>query len=215
MFYGLVCALLAFYWLQMRVIPLFLLCVAGVAVTKSAFALASLFYGLLWFAYCRGWRRSALVTGVMAAILGAFLFLDTDNPTSLFFHNGRLPIWIYAVNALGERPWLGYGVAEFSREFPAYHQVLGDKRWEEAHNELIEYVFNMGMVGLLVLLPFALSLGRRIYFLPRSKGKELAAGALLMLAVNAIGSFPLQIAPFATLTVFALAWIFSARAGDT
>lgn len=214
-FFGLLCAWLAFFWLWRRNYVFALLCAAGVLLTKSAFAGASLVYGLLWFLYCRGKKKLAVLAGSVLLIVGASLFIDSEKPSDFFFHNGRLPIWVYAVNALAERPWLGYGVGEFSKEFPAYHQVLRDKRWEEAHNELIEYVFNTGLVGLLALLPLMIAVLVRLWRIPRSPAKELAVGTLIMLGVNAMGNFPLQIAPFATGAIYALAWILRPLPEDT
>lgn len=213
--FGLLMALLAWFWLNERRVLPFLLCAGFVVASKSAFSLASLGSGMLWFAYCRGWRKSSLAAGLLAGITAFFFFLSSDAPGDFFFHNGRLPVWVYAFNAISEQPWLGYGIGEFSREFPAYHQVLQDKRWEEAHNELIEYVFNVGLIGVLAVLPFVVNVATRLWRMPMTPAKELAGGTLLMIGVNAMGSFPLQIAPFATLAIYSVAWILSSVSGET
>ncbi len=213
-FFGLLMALCAWYWLQQRLWVAFGISVVFVLLTKSAFSLLALAAGLMWFAWCRGWRRSVAFASLILAWLGFYLFVVSE-PGSFFFHNGRLPVWVYTVNAIREAPWLGYGVAEFSREFPAYHQVLIDKRWEEAHNELLEYVFNTGLVGLIAMLPFLIAVLKRLWMLPKSREKELFAGILLMIGVNAMGSFPLQIAPFAALAIYSVAWVLRPLPEDT
>ncbi len=209
-FYGLFMAWLGWIWIVNRKYLLAFVSVLAMLAAKSAFALASFFFALLWFVWCRGWKKSSSLLALAGFLGGAFLFLYGDDHPGFFSHNGRLHIWVYSINAIAEQPWLGYGVGEFSREFPAYHQVLGDMRWEEAHNELIEYVFNVGILGLLAVIPFLGSVLVRAWRLPMSKEKEIAVGTLLILGVNSMGNFPLQLAPFALLGIYSVVWILLA-----
>lgn len=219
--FGLLMSCLALYWAVRGRVWLGLLCAAAMLATRSAFAAAAFAYGFLWLVWYRvpGLRLVTVLTAASAALAGAWLFISSESQADFFYHNGRLHIWTYAVSTIFERPWLGYGIGEFSREFNLYHQpalsILGSTRWREAHNELVEYVFNVGFLGLLAFLPFAFLVARRIWRTPRSEEKELAVGLLVMLAVNAMGSFPLQIAPFATLAIYAVAWALRPLPGDT
>jgi O-antigen ligase len=209
-FFGLLMAWLAFYWLTEKNWAPFLLCVAMVGLTCSVFSLASLLVGLLFFAYERGFRKSTSLLAVGLFVAGFLFLVNVEYPPGFFHHNGRLDIWVLSISAILQRPLLGYGIGAFSREFP-YQQGIPGMRWEEAHNEAIEYLFNTGLVGVLFLLPFLFSVGRAFYLLPSSKHKELALGTLMIIGANAIGNFPLQLAPFASLAIFSLVWAFSAR----
>lgn len=207
--YGLLAAWLAYLWLMERRWGLLLLCVAAVLLTKSAFALASLGAAFLWFGYCRGYKKSASTIALICVCVGAHFFITSEGFHDFFYHNGRLFVWVLAVRALMLQPWLGFGIGGFSKDFHRHHQGIADMRWEEAHNEWIEYAFNTGVVGVLFLLPFLFSVGYRFLKLPVSREKELVVGTMVVLGVNSMGNFPLQIAPFACLAIFALAWVYT------
>lgn len=211
MFFGLLMAWLAFFWLLNRRWPLFVLCGLMVYLTHSSFAVASLTVGILWAWFCHGYRKSACALGAVLLTAGFTLFLYADGRFYFLNDNDRLKIWAMSLSAIGERPLLGYGIGAFSREFPAYHQGYSFIRFEEAHNEWIEYIFNAGFAGALALLPLIFYIGKALYKLPGSPEKEFAVGTLLIIGVNSAGSFPLQLAPFASLVIFALAWLLRAE----
>lgn len=206
--FGLLMAWLAFTWFfEGRWIG-GALCTVAVFATGSAFSLASWSVGALWLLFCAGYRK--LSAALVALLLGGgwFFFLrNLDSGGSFFYANGRFEVLVLALKAWRQNPWLGFGVGGFSRNFARYFQGYGGVRWLEAHNEWLEYLFNLGLVGYAFLAPLLAALARRAWRVPPSREKNFALGTLAVIGVNTLGNFSLQIAPFAALTAFSLAWL--------
>jgi O-antigen ligase len=189
------CAAIAWFFYSQRKYPTFILCSIAVLVTGSAFSAFSwilgLFTVLLWN---RKWKLfGALTTGIICLGL---LF----RKHAFFSAEGRFLAWRLTLSAWIERPWFGYGMDSYHREFHAYHQGARDRLWFQAHNEFLELLFAGGIMGFLLgtaLLLLLLLQYRYWWRIP-----EKLPWLLLFICIlgNSFGNFPYHIAPLAMLS---------------
>jgi O-antigen ligase len=126
----------------------------------------------------------------------------------------RFELWRGGLGMLGDAPLLGHGSGQFRYAYPAYRtereielSTFG-RRFptfaSTVHDDPLEVGIELGALGLLLALAFALSAGRRI---PRPAGLALAAPlvafALGMLVRSPIGNAPAAAAAFALLGALA------------
>jgi O-Antigen ligase len=83
--------------------------------------------------------------------------------------DGRFDVWLYAWQAFGERPLLGYGFGQFRAavqpffepEFVAQHADTGVvQSWPDAHNLIVQYAIIGGLPAVALLGWFAYSAAR-------------------------------------------------------
>ncbi|MGE3260795.1 MAG: O-antigen ligase family protein [Bacteriovoracia bacterium] len=190
-------AMMAAWHLGRREWKLFFVAAVCVCISSSAFSFASLCAVLAVWAFVKtSWRRSLFLAYALGA--AALLFaVSTASPESFFFENGRFFIWGQTLSAISERPVLGYGLLSFSSLFSRYHQGFAGGRFLQAHNELLQWVYETGFFGLAILSPL---LARVFTGIQRSWKDPARLSALLAftaLSVNAFGNFTLHIAPLA------------------
>ncbi len=185
---------LAWFWFGKKRRLLFVFCTAGAFATGSAFTALSWLCGLIaYLIWNKPWRAwLALPTLILAAIFGATSKLE-------FFNDQlRYQVWRRALSASLYRPWFGYGMDSFRREFP-YLQGVDTVPWMQAHNEYLELLFDAGLVG--IVLAFIAFCGlwlsrknwwRQDYALPWFL-------ILIALMANGIGNLTFHIAPMALL----------------
>jgi exopolysaccharide production protein ExoQ len=129
------------------------------ATSYVMFALLGLM--LAWFALSHSVRGRrvlpiAVGIGVVAALIVAFNFDATigalGRDTTL---SGRTDIWGPVVDAIGSRPWFGYGYDTFwlpDGTGSAYLPVLLEWTPYHAHNGLLELALDIGLVGVVLFL---------------------------------------------------------------
>jgi O-antigen ligase len=210
------CALIAMTWLQRKVlvnVALLLLFSVAASLSGSRIALVS---GLLVVGYAayRSTRGPALLmmtTFISGNLLGVVLgniFTVSDGMISSQASiarvaavggdlGHRLTLWGYGLDAAFERPLVGWGAGnfrsavqgrysiDFTREFAPNDRAP----WFDAHNFLVEWLVGVGLVGLGLLVAFALLACRRCT-------GPLAAAAVAMaltwlLEPAALTTFPL------------------------
>ncbi|WP_084398868.1 O-antigen ligase family protein [Henriciella aquimarina] len=151
------------------------LCTALVVLSTSKTALLGLLTGFAVLG-AAVWMRRGIVSTLSLIWLGAILtgvigLVLIVNP-ALFFEvlgrdatlTGRTDIWTALFDAIGARPWFGYGYAAFwgADSQPAYMVRLATE-WAvpTAHNGWIETALSIGLVGLVGLaLNFLLMIAR-------------------------------------------------------
>lgn len=169
-------------WLAMAALGLGLL-----LLSTSKTSLVALILGLGALAFVLLARRGgamavlAVYGAVLAAVsLGAALWLAPDVFLNLLGKDatltGRTKIWAAVINAIHQRPLLGYGYGAVWTETglwgPLAHIVkeAGFKP-EHAHNSWLEQWLGMGLVGLTAWVLYYLStLGRAIWAVFTSRG---------------------------------------------
>jgi O-antigen ligase len=103
-------------------------------------------------------RRLAIVGGLLFVVFalllvaspGAMLgrLVGTLTPDS----NGRIYIWSELLPLLHEFRWFGTGLMGFDPVFLKYQAFVNEKRIDFAHNDFLQYLIEMGIVGFLPLI---------------------------------------------------------------
>ncbi|MEL6567599.1 MAG: O-antigen ligase [Pseudomonadota bacterium] len=150
-----------------------------------------------------GWalqgRAAMSVIGVwggvaLAGALAAFIALQPEVFLSVFGKDpsltGRTDIWSALLDAIAQRPLLGYGYGAFwgVESEPAYW-VRVTVNWEAptAHNGWLEITLALGLVGLACFaVSFLATLGRALAHLPNHRFGLYAVGFLAQLALFSI-----------------------------
>lgn len=196
------------------------LCVAGVILSKSAFA----FMGLLAGCSIAAWYRSSKVFSVFVFFIlccAVCYFAKVDKIGKADFTT-RLSVWSEATGAvyngslpiekdgkhiiIQTNPVYGYGFSSFLNVFPyviskdnSFNYV--DEKFTHAHNDYIEILFELGWIGFSVLI---ILLGTFVWgFITSKKTIELAVyfGAIVAYLCNAMGNFVTHIATSGMLIV--------------
>jgi O-antigen ligase len=72
--------------------------------------------------------------------------------------SGRHLLWSIALDAFRHSPWIGDGMATFSKNFHQYQSIAATNFWKlnrnisQTHNELIQYLATQGLLGALAYL---------------------------------------------------------------
>lgn len=176
---------------------------------------------LLWFAHSSAavlaisltalfmaWHKSKrLFLGLLGVLLGASLFyvLKVDMPDGEFMK--RFPVWFAGIKILaGSSPWFGQGLGAWAQTRFSTLQLNGEPQvWVWAHNEFLQYFFELGLAGLALLILYFRNLAKRLDF--SNQNHIFAVSMLIPLVVVSSMHFPFHIARFAGLGCFMLASI--------
>jgi len=169
-----------------------------------------------------GWRIGILAGGLLAACAllliaspGAMLgrlagTVDTDS-------NGRIYIWQELMPLTREFRWFGAGLMGFDPIFLKYQAFVNAKRIDFAHNDFLQYLIEMGIVG---FLPLMACLGAIVW--PMAKAAYLARADTRLLLVGCVGGISalflhslVDFNLYVPANMFAFAWILGFGSGLT
>lgn len=217
-------------------------CLYGLAVTQTLTALAAVFAGsvVLWAVRLRPRQAAAAGGGALVAVVLVVLavaplrervarsadFLGEGRIDALV--SGRFDGWRAALWMVGESPVLGVGHGAYRAEFSRAKLALLDEGAElytghldpffaNAHNELLEAGAEWGIVGWVALGWALWLLGRALARGAARRSREdrgFALGALVAVAVLALGQFPLRFALAAYPILLLGAWLFRVGAEE-
>ncbi len=131
--------------------------------------------------------------------------------------SGRLDEWQKILNNYSgmEFPWLGYGPGKygvFSNKYALDQMALTSGRiWNHAHNIFINFFVELGLVGFLVFVFFALYLSFVIYKSGFGARNEFLVSIIIILAAHNLVEFSLWYMPFLALFIFAFALMDRSR----
>lgn len=106
------------------------------------------------------WRNTLLLGVAMMAVIGAafgamYLWTNADVIVASLGRDitltGRTQLWQLVLNAIGERPWFGYGYSSFWNGWnPEATYIWFRLSWEapHAHNGALDMLLDLGLVGL-------------------------------------------------------------------
>lgn len=137
------------------------------SLSKMGFfaALISLFImgGLLLSNRLSGARRWTAVAGLAGAVFLAFFLGQTPELSQRFLEaasdqtgEGRFPIWKDSLHLIAAYPLFGCGLGNFYQGVLRY-QTLTDYAWLEAHNDYLQLISELGIVGFLIPATFVIA----------------------------------------------------------
>ena len=202
-----------------------LLLFGGILLSESRAGFGATVLGaiLLGTALLRGRWPSRPAAGLALAVvilLGAVIVVITG---SAFFNKmsgladqdilGRFRIWQLSVAAIGQSPWLGWGLGTFPDLYPLFQPADFQIANDRAHSTILEWMLDLGIPGAMcgfatVLLPIAVGLRgcwrrRTDRYLP-----AVAFAASMVAILHSAVDFSLQIPAigFAVSALLGLGW---------
>ncbi len=123
-----------------------------------------------------------IALAAVIATLGISSVLDTVGRDATF--TGREGVWEMALDAIGAKPWLGYGYGAFWAEDRGLAQFIATAEgWSaaHAHNGLLELSLDIGLVGVAIFLVAYLSAFRRAFIYFQRHKDSVSAWPMLFL----------------------------------
>jgi O-antigen ligase len=138
---------------------------------------------------------------------GIYCFL---NKPEFFSMTGRFEVWNVIFEKFIQAPYFGYGLGYF--EMLRLKSNGLDVFF--AHNEYLQNLIDLGIIGSSIIFLFFIDLGRKAFHV---EGNILLTGyicGLVAVLVLSIGSFPLRIAPLALIAIIYIAGILYQSKGE-
>ena len=195
--------------------PLFaLLSLAGIFISKSAFAFISgISGGLIYFYFIRKKIFKILLILILPIFL-LFYFKYADKLTSADFKT-RGGVWKYAIQStlkgniniehfgnnitIKTNSLYGYGLGKFLLYFPfvpqkSNHFNFATEKFNHAHNDYIEIFFELGIIGIISLIALLTNFFKNFISAKKSKELIMLFSCLVVYLLNSSGNFLSQIA---------------------
>lgn len=180
-----------------KLLPLIII---GLFVARASMALIAGFTGLLFYEIFITYQSKDIRKfNTMIKVIGSciiiaiifFIFIDRPN-------FDRIAIWKQTItHQVNWKCIIGQGLGKFQNL-----KVL-DKYgiwWDNPHNEYLQIYFELGIIGLTLLLGYFITLFKRFlkHIIPLT---ILLMSCIIVILVNSLGMFPFQIAPTAFLAI--------------
>ena len=176
------------YWMSAVII----LCVL---LTGSAFGkLAIISATLLWLAILTKDPKKSILIGLSIAAVVAFVMYFVLKITP----HGRDEVWVQIIKDLttplygkgNQYGFTGYGAGAFHYVFPIMHNA----RWGQAHNEFLEFLFNNGAFGLILLISAICAFVKDCWKVFYDRDIQFLVCSFLVVCVLCNGTFVWQLA---------------------
>lgn len=110
-------------------------------------------------------RKSTKRKGILIVLISAITFLtvgwfgwdriidrfeslkDTGVSSEMRFHN-----WQDSLKVIKDFPFTGTGLGTYEHVYPGYKTIRSQERWEHAHNDYVEGIIEMGIIGLAIAM---------------------------------------------------------------
>jgi O-antigen ligase len=159
-----------------------------------------------------GRRRSRFLIPILLLLLTAVPLLRFDpgrlvdrysqTAEALTREGGRVTAWSDSLMIIRDYPWIGTGLGTFSQVYPSYRSPEIRKFFDHLHNDLLQWILETGLLGLLLLLPLLLSAGRKVVGALAGKQGPAAIGfgaGLTVIALYSMFDFPFHLPAIAAL----------------
>jgi O-antigen ligase len=195
---------------------------AGLVVLVFSFFL---FTGLSVLAFGRAgyrelWTRT-IVRATVLVVLAMALYIGIGSTIQRFaldnlLHEDRPLYWSNVLGVVRDFPVFGTGLGTFAAAYPAYEKKGGPEMLlTHAHNDYLEYLSELGVVGTVLLFGGVLVLAVRAFLAWRERRnpelKGLALGGIVALAgmgIHTLTDFNLHIPANLVLFTFVLSLTF-------
>jgi O-antigen ligase len=145
-------------------------------------------------------KVSFLVIIVFSIYIGVGTTIERFSLDKLKVDEGRPVYWGKVTTIIGDYPLFGTGLGTFASVYPAYDEDLRDLRLSHAHNDYLEYLAELGIIGMILLfggVAFVVVSSFLIWRVRRHpEVKGLAAGgivAIVAILTHSITDFNLHI----------------------
>jgi O-antigen ligase len=170
-------------------------------ITWSSGAVLSIGAGLSVYAWARFKKMRLLI--IVIAILAPILFAWKTGDIYQFTRAGRGPVYLKTLELSLQRP-IGFGVGTYKVLFPVMcgkeiRKQQPGREWNTAHNDWLQMLFEMGFVGVILLMGWLISIVRK------TKDPIKLAG-LAILATNMMVHFPMRMVQCAFIILMYLAY---------
>jgi O-antigen ligase len=207
------------------IIALLVLMGLGVVFSMSRMGIVTMFCAVGLMIFCANPTRTGrpgLAFGVLllVAILGLAIYIGVD-PVLVRYENisqerssenDRIGLWIEAWQMVQKNIIFGTGLGTFQWTFPAYERVDPDIPAKYAHNDYLQALAEVGIVGLVLILCGLFLIGRAAVQNVRYSKDPLVSGIGLA-AIGALTAVVLQEVTDFGMCIPAVALLFSVVVG--
>ena len=117
----------------------------------------------------------------------------------MFSFSDRWETWQETIKLWWKMPYTGMGLGNFR----THNLLINSTRWWQVHNEYLQVLQEMGIIGLGLVALVLTDFFRRISF----NRREIACGLVIIAGmVNSLISFPLHIAPIVFVLILGFAF---------
>lgn len=166
---------------------------------------------LLWWVVYRSKRILALAA-IPISILGVLVWVGYIGPGSEMF-GPRITLYLNTIAGIFDAPFIGHGIGSFWSQWPVFHDAVipshqGTYAWgmrpQTAHNDILNVIFENGLIGLLAAVLFFWSaLIRPI----NGDGDRAAQIAVIVFLLLGLTSFPLYMPATAVFAFLACGYL--------
>jgi len=177
-------------WLTFNVswwiLPLVLVLALAIAMSMCRGAQLGTLIGLTYIASTENHWMLMLIPVIMA---GTYFVRKGENLNES--SSGRISIWLAGLHLIAKKPFSGYGLRTFRREYPVALPWLRERypslkfiTSHRIHNDYLELIFELGFVGYFLFL--------NIFSNLLWAENPLLSGAIIAFAVHGLFFFPLR-----------------------
>ena len=150
-----------------------------------------------------GVKKFLKVSFLIITLISLYIGIDaTIERFSLdkLLRDGRPVLWSNVTTIVGDYPVLGTGLGTFASVYPAYEEIVTPRHYSHAHNDFLEYLSELGVVGMILLFGGILYMVVSSFLIWRVRRdpevKGLALGgivAIVAILIHSIADFNLHI----------------------
>lgn len=206
-----------------------------IIVINSSFTFLSLAVGVLlwvWFTHKKALPHISVLAVILCLVAATYF---PNKMKEGLNDKGRFELWGQTAFLISKRPIFGYGFGSFKEIYPIFQmkdlrEANGIQEGElseatrkfirgaehvraesgifmNAHNDLLNFTFEAGVVGALAVLAMLANFLRRIRRLLWIPCFPLALALFLAFLANSLGSFPFRLVPQALIPLWIYAFI--------
>jgi len=164
------------------------------------------------------------IAGLATLAFAAFVFLPPDQVVNgiggVFVDDttgeGRFPIWADSLHLIAAYPIFGVGLGNYGSSFIKYQTAVLDRTFDHTHNDYLELVSDLGIIGFLLLAGFVFLIFKKVVRVatrgPNADLRYLGLGCVG--GMTAIGLHSLtDYNMYVPANAFVFAWIAGIAAG--